>query len=98
MFSKDFLNEEVTYQLKNIAEMENEHTRDYWIYKTGNSSKNKTFDYQKFRTVRSFKKEIYNNDLSLDDDLQQLIKKMILKFFQETAKPKKINHKIKKNH
>ena len=45
--------------------------RNDLIYKTGNKKKSKTFDFQKFKTIRSFARELYNNDLSLDDALKQ---------------------------
>ena len=54
LFSKDFLNEEVTYELNEIVEMENRLNRDNLIYKTGNKKKSKTYDFQKFKTIRSF--------------------------------------------
>ena len=63
MFLKDFLNEEATYELNKIVEMENKLNRDNLIYKTGNMKKNKTYDCQKFKTIISFGKEIYNNDI-----------------------------------
>ena len=34
----------------------------------------KVFDFQKFKTIRSFGREIYNNDLSSDDALEQQIR------------------------
>ena len=41
--------------------------RDNLILKTGNKDKDKTNDFQKLKTIRSFGREIYYNDLSLDD-------------------------------
>ena len=67
LFSKDFLNEEATYELNEIVEMKNKINRDDLIYKTGNKKNDKAYDFQKFKTIRSFGREIYNNDLSLDD-------------------------------
>ena len=32
--------------------------------------KDKTFDFQKIKTIKNFSREIYNNNLSLDDALQ----------------------------
>ena len=71
LFSNNFLNEESTYELTRIVEMENKLDRNDLIYKTGNKKKDKTYDFQKFKTIRSFGREIYNNDLSLDDSLEQ---------------------------
>ena len=45
--------------------MENKLNTDDLICKTGNRKKDKTHDLQKFQT-RSFGREIYNNDLSLN--------------------------------
>ena len=42
--------------------MEIKLNRDDLIYKTGNKNKGKTFDFQKFKIIRSFRREIYNND------------------------------------
>ena len=54
--------------------MENKLNRDHLISKTGNYKKDKTYDFQKFKTTRSFRREIYNNDLSLDDALELQIR------------------------
>ena len=70
LFSKDFLSEEVTFELNKIVEMENNFHRNGLIYKTGNKKKDKAYAFQKFKIVRSFEREIYNNDLSLDDELE----------------------------
>ena len=69
MFSKNFLNEEATYDLNKIVEVENKFDRNYLIYKTGNKKSDKTYEFQKCKTIRSFEREIHNNDLSLDDVL-----------------------------
>ena len=34
--------------------------RDDWIYNTGNKKESRTYDFQKFKTIRSFASEIYN--------------------------------------
>ena len=63
--------------------------RNYLIYKTGNNKRDKTYDFQKFKTIRSFGKEIYNNDLSLGDALGEQIRlKDDTDFFKESTKPK----------
>ena len=64
MFSKYFLNEEATHELKKTVEMKNKLSRDHLIYKTGNNKKDKTYGFQKFQTIRSFGRAIHNNDLS----------------------------------
>ena len=89
MFSKDYLNEEATYQLNKTAEMENELDRNYLIYKTGNKKKDKTYDFRNFKTIRSFGIELSNNNLSLDDILEQWIRlKDDIDIFKESTRPK----------
>ena len=51
--------------------MENKLKRNDLIYKTSNRKKDKTYNFQKFKTIRSFRGEIYNSDLPLDDALEQ---------------------------
>ena len=67
LFSKGFLKEEATFKLNKIPEIENKLKRDDLIYKTDNKKEDKTYDFQKFKTIRSFGRKIYNNDLLLDD-------------------------------
>ena len=72
-----------------MVDMENKLDRNDLMNKTGNKKKNKTYDFQKFKTIRSFGREIYNNDLSLDDALEQQIRlKDDIDIFKESAKPK----------
>ena len=98
MFSKDFLYEEATYELNKIVEIENKIDGKELIYKTGNKKKDKTYDFQKFKTIRFFWREIYNNDLSLDDALeQQIISKDDVEIFLKSTKPKESLKKEKKS-
>ena len=53
--SKDFVNEEATYELSKIVEMENKLNRDYLIYKTDNMKKDKTFKSFKSQAFKSLK-------------------------------------------
>ena len=86
MFSKDFLNKAATYELNKIVEMENKLDRNDLIYK---KEKDKPYDFQKFNTISSFVGEIYNNDLSIDDVLEQQIRlKDDIDIFKESTKPK----------
>ena len=95
MFTEDFLNEEATYELNKITEIEN--NTDDLIYKTGNKRKDKTYDFQKFTTIRSSGKEIYSNSLSLDGALEQEIKlKDDIDIFKESTKPQIKEKKAKK--
>ena len=61
LFSEDLLNEEVTYKLNNVVEIENTLNKDDLSYKTGNKKENKTYDFQKFKTITSLGREIYND-------------------------------------
>ena len=80
-----------------IVEIENKLHRDNLIYKTGNKKKDETNDFQKFETIRSFGREIYNNYLSLDDALElQIILKDEINIFKEPAKLKESIRKEKK--
>ena len=51
--------------------MKNKLGRNDLIYKKSDIEKDKTFDFQKLKTIKYFGIEIYNNDLSLDDALEQ---------------------------
>ena len=98
LFPKDYINGEASYDLSKIIEMENKLNRDNLIYKTGNKKKDKTYDFQKFKTIRFFWREIYNNDLSLDDALeQQIISKDDVEIFLKSTKPKESLKKEKKS-
>ena len=89
LFSKDFLYGEAICELSKIVEMENKFDRNNLIYKTGNNKKDKTFDFQNFKTIRSSRREIYNNYLSLDDAIEQQIRlKYDIDIFKESAKQK----------
>ena len=70
LFSKDFLNAGATCELNKSVKMKNKQNRDDLIYKTGNKKKNKSYYFQKFKTIRSFGKKIYENNLSLDDAIE----------------------------
>ena len=58
MFLNNFLNKGAAYELNKIAEIENKLNRDDLINKIGNIKKDKTYDFQKFKTIRSFGREI----------------------------------------
>ena len=97
LFSKDFLNEEATYELNKIVKMKNKINRDDLIYKTGNKKNDKAYDFQNFKTIRSFGREIYHNNLSLDDASKfQIILKDDIDIFNEFTKPKESLKKEKK--
>ena len=98
LFSKDFLNEEAKYEVNKDVEMENKLDRNDLIYKTGTKTKDKKYDFEKFKTITSFGREIYNNDLSLDDALEQkIILKNDVDISKESSKPKKQSQKKRKH-
>ena len=72
MFSKNDLNEEATYELKKLWKWKTNSIK--MIYKTSNKKNDKTYDFQLLKTIRSFGREIWNNDLSLDDALEHQIR------------------------
>ena len=59
--------------------------------------KNKTHDFQKFKTRRSFRREFYDDKHALEDVLEEQIKfKNEIDKFKESRKPKTLNKKEKK--
>ena len=49
--------------------------------------KHRTYDFQKFKIIRSFKREIHKNDLLLDDALELQIRlKDDVDIFKESTK------------
>ena len=69
--------------------MENKLDKNNSIYKTSRKKKDKTSDFQKFKTIRSFGREIQINDLSFDDALEQpIILKDDTDIFKDSTKPK----------
>ena len=74
LVSKDILNDEAKYELNIIVERENKLNRDGLIHKAGNKEKDKTNDFQKLKTIISFGREIYNDNLSQDDGLEQQVR------------------------
>ena len=53
--------------------MVNKLNRNDLIYQTGNKKKDRTYDFQKFKTIRFFGRGIHKNNFSLDDALEQQI-------------------------
>ena len=73
MFSKEFLYEEAVYELYKIKDIEEKINRDDLIYKSGNKKQDKKFDFEKFKIIKSFGREIYSDNLTLDDVLGEQI-------------------------
>ena len=49
MFSKTYLKEEATHELKKIVQIENKLNRDDLIHKAGHKKKNSTYDFQNLK-------------------------------------------------
>ena len=74
-----------------VVEIENKINRDYLIYKTGNKENDRRYDFQISKSIRSFGRDIHNNDLSLDRALEQQIRvKDDVDNLELSAKPKKL--------
>ena len=54
--------------------MENKLNRHDLIYITGNKKNDKTYHFEKFKTIRSFGRQIYDSDLSVHDAFEQQIR------------------------
>ena len=64
--------------------------RDDLIYKRGNKKKSKIYDFQKFKTIRSFEREIYSSIITLNDTLEEQINlKDEIDKCNESSKPKR---------
>ena len=48
--------------------------RDNLNHKTGDNKRDKKYNFQKFKTVRSFRREVFNDELRLEDALEEQIK------------------------
>ena len=97
MFSKDFLTEEAIYWLNKIKEIEVKINRYDLIYKTGDKERDKTYDFQKFKTIKSFGREIYNDELTLEYAFEEQIKSQNeIDKFKESTKPQIKEKKEKK--
>ena len=83
------------YKLGKFVEMGNKLNRDDLINKTGNKKKDEIYDFQNFKVIRSFGREIYNNDLSQDDALEQQIKNLINKSKKTWFSIQKLLSKLK---
>ena len=86
MFSKEFFYEEAVYELYKIKDIAEKINRDDLIYKSGNKKQDKKFDFEKFKIIKSFGREIYCDNLTLDDVLGEQInwKDEIEKFWKST--------------
>ena len=94
-FSKDLLTEEAIYELNKIIEIEQKINSDHLIYETDDKKKdNKTYDFQKFKAIIFSEREIYHDELTLEDALEKQIKfKNDIDKFKEFMKPKNLDKK-----
>ena len=73
LLAKYFLSKEAIYELNKIEKIEQKISRNDLIYKTGNKNRDKTYDFQKLKTTRSFGKEIYRGIVTLDNALEEQV-------------------------
>ena len=101
MFSNDFLSEKTISEVNKIKEIEQKINGNDLIYKTGNKKKGKKYDFQKFKTIRSFGRDIYSINLSLDDALEEKVNLsdeiISLQKFKKYMKPKTQEKKEQKS-
>ena len=98
MFSKKFLTGEAIYELNKIVEIEQKINRDNLIYRLGDKKKDKRYDFQKFKTIRSFGIEICNDELALEDPLEEQVEiKNEIDKFKESMKQKALDKQEKKS-
>ena len=68
---KDFLSEEAIYEEYKIQEIEEKVNKYDFLYKSGNKKKDKTFDFQKFQTIKFFRRENFSGIITPDDALEE---------------------------
>ena len=71
MFSKNLLSEEAICELYKIKKTEEKINRNDLIYKSSNKKKNEIFGFRKFKAIKSFGREIYSNNLKLDNAFEK---------------------------
>ena len=82
---ENILNDEAKRELDKSSEIEKNVNREKLVYK-----KNiRTYDFQNFQTIRTFARDIYNGEISLEEaneDQEKLLDEIIL--FNKKTKPK----------
>ena len=97
MLSKAFLTEEAIFELNKFIEIEQKFNRDDLVYQKGDNKKDKIYDFQNFKTLRSFGREIYSDYLTIEDVLEEQIQfKNEIDNFKESLKPKTLDKKREK--
>ena len=82
---ENILNDEAKKQLDKISEIEKNVNREKLVYKTNIH----TYDFQNFQTIRTFARDIYNGEISLEEaneDQGKLLNEII--YFNKKTKPK----------
>ena len=72
---ENILNDEAKKELDKISEIEKDVDREKLVYKTNIH----TYDFQTFQTIRTFARDIYNDEISLEEANEDQKKKMLLK-------------------
>ena len=79
------LNDEAKKELDKISEIEKNVNREKLVYKTNI----RTYDFQNFQTIRTFARDIYNDEISLEEanaDQGKLLDE--INYFNRRAKPR----------
>ena len=82
---ENILNDEAKKELDKISEIEKNVNREKLVYKTNIH----TYDFQNFQTIRTFARDIYNGEISLEEaneDQGKLLNEII--YFNKKTKPK----------
>ena len=87
------LNDEAKKELDIISKIEKNVDRKKLVYKTNI----RTYDFQNFQTIRTFSRDNYNNEISLqeaNEDQEKLLDEII--YFNKKKKIKKLKKKTRK--
>ena len=87
------MNDEAKKELDKISEIEKDVDREKLVYKTNIHA----YDFQTFQTIRTFARDIYNGEISLEEaneDQEKLLDEII--YFNKKTKPKNERKKQEK--
>ena len=89
LFAKSFLSTKAIYEFDKIKKTEQKIKRNYLIHKTGNKKRDKTYDFQKFKKIRSFGRKISSGIVTLVNAREEKVNSQyVIDEFKESAKPK----------
>ena len=91
---ENVLNDEAKKELDKIPEIEKDVDREKLVYKTNIP----TYDFQTFQTIRTFARDIYNGEISLEEaneDQEKLLDEIV--YFNKKTKPKSERKKQEKD-